>query len=212
MKLIKKFFDGWNHFYLKNERGDTIGTTKFPFPPEMIILAKSKNIELSRLCHENCEAIEKGYDLKEIVKKHLKEWKYEQFLGGGSTTLVRDNFVMGFQKAIELMGDKRFNSRDMIFAFMAGTNAGAKFESMYDCDSEDNSEAYNLAEEAEKEFLESLKLKNEWDVYIETEPMNVDEIHEQGKGFLNKNISKSKLDLNGCLILKVKKDEQNKNN
>lgn len=42
--------------------------------------------------------------------------------------------------------------------------------------------------------------------------MNVDEIREQGKGFLNTNINKSKLDLNGCLILKVKKDEQNQNN
>jgi hypothetical protein len=207
MKLIKEFFDGWNHFYLKNENGDTIGTTKFPFPPEMIILAKSKNIELSRLCHENCEAIEKGYDLKEIVNTHLKEWEYEQLLGSGSATLAHDNFVMGFQKAIELMGDKRFNSSDMIFAFIAGTNAGAEFESMCDYDNEDNSEAYHLAEEAEKEFSESLKLKTEWDVYIETEPMNIDEIREQGKGFLNTNINKSKLDLNGCLILRVKNDE-----
>jgi hypothetical protein len=139
MKLIKEFFDGFNHFYLKNENGDTIGTTKFPFSQEMILLAKSKNIELSRLCHENCEAIEKGYDLKEIVNNHLKEWEFEQLLG-------------------------------------------------------------------------SLKDKKEWNVYIETEPMNIDEIREKGKGFLNTNINKSKLDLNGCLILKVKKDEQNQNN
>lgn len=205
MKLIKKFFDGWNHFYLKNESGDTIGTTKFPFPPEMVLMAKSKSVELSRLCYENCEAIEKGYDLKEIVNTHLKEWEYEQLLGSGSATLAHDNFVMGFQKAIELMGDKRFSSRDMIFAYMTGTNSGAQFENMCDYDNEDNSDAQEFAEEADKEFSESLKPKVEWDVYVETEPMNVDEIREQGKGFLNANINKSKLDLNGCLILKEKK-------
>jgi hypothetical protein len=33
--------------------------------------------------------------------------------------------------------------------------------------------------------------------------MNIDEIREQGKGFLNANTMKPKLDENGCLILKM---------
>jgi hypothetical protein len=42
-----------------------------------------------------------------------------------------------------------------------------------------------------------------FEVDIEVEPMNIDEIREQGKGFLNANTMKPKLDENGCLILKM---------
>jgi hypothetical protein len=42
----------------------------------------------------------------------------------------------------------------------------------------------------------------EWKVEILMEKMNLDEIREQGKGFLNASTEKPKLDANGCLILK----------
>ena len=52
-------------------------------------------------------------------------------------------------------------------------------------------------------LIQSLQ-QTEWDVEVVTEPMNLDEIREQGKGFLNSNTNKPKIDSNGCLILKKK--------
>ena len=52
-------------------------------------------------------------------------------------------------------------------------------------------------------FIQSLQ-QTEWEVEIITEPMNLDEIREQGKGFLNSNTNKPKLDEKGKLILKRK--------
>ncbi len=51
------------------------------------------------------------------------------------------------------------------------------------------------------EYIQSLQ-QTEWDVEIVTEPMNLDEIRDQGKGFLNSNTNKPKLDKDGCLILR----------
>lgn len=51
------------------------------------------------------------------------------------------------------------------------------------------------------EFCNS-KQKIEWNVEILMKKMNIDEIREQGKGFLNASTENPKLDANGCLILK----------
>ena len=54
----------------------------------------------------------------------------------------------------------------------------------------------------EDALIEEYNQQSEWEVEVLTEPMNLDEIKEQGKGFLNSNTRKPKLDSNGCFMLK----------
>jgi hypothetical protein len=51
------------------------------------------------------------------------------------------------------------------------------------------------------EIIKSFQ-KTKWEVEIVMESMNIDEIREQGQGFLNANLNKPKLDDYGCVILK----------
>jgi hypothetical protein len=61
---------------------------------------------------------------------------------------------------------------------------------------------YEKALELNQHKLNSFKEPEMFEVEIKVEPMNIDEIREQGQGFLNGNTMKPKLDENGCLILK----------
>jgi hypothetical protein len=154
-----------------------------------------------KLCQKNCDEIFGVVDVEKLAKESTLEVKetnsdfifkevYEEF------------FKEGFHKAMELNKDKVFTLEDVLNAYMEGTNDGTQFESLMDYDSEDFDEAHEFAKEAEKEFRESIQQPIEIEVEIEMEPMNLDEIRNQGKGFLNANTNKPKLDENGCLILK----------
>jgi uncharacterized Zn finger protein len=156
-----------------------------------------------KLCQKNCDEIFGIVD----VEKLAEEWVFEtnEHKWSNNDDTAGDNFGSyreGFNKAMELNGDKLFTLDDMLNAYIQGTNDGVQFESLMDYDSEDFDEAHEFAKEAEKEFRESLQQPTEIEVEIEMEPMNVDEIREQGKGFLHGNTRKPKLDENGCLILK----------
>lgn len=61
---------------------------------------------------------------------------------------------------------------------------------------------FEKALELNQHKLNWFKEPEMFEVEIKVEPMNIDEIREQGKGFLNANTMKPKLDKNGCLILK----------
>ena len=130
---------------------------------------------MNKLSIKNCEAIANGYDLDELALDYYK-------LVFGNTKSYKD----GFQKALEILGDKKFSEEDVKFMFQLGFNL-------------DNAISRNEYDA----HIQSLQ-QTEWDVEIVTEPMNLDEIREQGKGFLNSNTNKPKLDANGCLILKRK--------
>jgi hypothetical protein len=56
---------------------------------------------------KNCQAIERGYDLDELAKREYLD-------GYDNTYLCRITFKDGFQKALELMGDKKFSEKDVI--------------------------------------------------------------------------------------------------
>ena len=94
-------------------------------------------------------------------------------------------YLEGFNKAIELNKDKQFTLEDMKKAISFGQGMDLWKE-----------------EEQIDKFIQSLQQPTEIEVEIETESMNIDEIREQGKGFLHGNTKKPKLDENGCLILK----------
>jgi len=67
-KLIKYKQEMFTNYILKNENGDTIATTKYPFASETEYLAKSKGITLQRLSHENCDEIFGIYIPSELSK------------------------------------------------------------------------------------------------------------------------------------------------
>lgn len=145
MKLIKKLIQGWWHYELYEDN---------------VLIGSTKDIDgLHRLSFNNCELIEYGYDKISLAKDYTNK----QPLG---TKETYNAFLEGFEAAIRLLGEKRFTTTDMVFAFVEGTNVGAQFESMCNYDSGDNYEAHEFYEECEKEFSETLRIKSEWDVKI----------------------------------------------
>ena len=184
--LIKKA-EGWYNLY-QDKIG--IGSTY----PEL------QGYKLSK---QNCDEIFGVTDVDKLAD--------ERFLGSDDITNynLKFGFKEGFSKAMELNKDKQFTLEDMLNAYMEGTNDGAQFESLMDYDSEDFDEAHEFAEEAEKEFRESLQQPTEIEVEIEMEKV-VDETKVVGavkgvKGSGDKIItykSVPKLDAEGCIMLK----------
>jgi hypothetical protein len=168
------------HFFLKMK--DANGNTMIvanTFEP-IIQLANFGGLSIN-----NCKAIERGYDLDEIKRK-----VFDGFDGIPSSFAI-----YAVEKTInvmlEILGDREFTDEDLFDAFVHGKHRG--------------SDEYQNRETGSLEFHEYIKKyppQTEWEVEIVTEPMNIDEIREQGKGFLNANTQKPKLDANGKLILK----------
>jgi hypothetical protein len=184
--LIKKA-EGWYNLY-QDKIG--IGSTY----PEL------QGYKLSK---QNCDEIFGVTDIEKLAD--------ERFLGSDDITNynLKFGFKEGFNKAMELNKDKQFTLEDVLNAYMEGTNDGAQFESLMDYDSEDFDEAHEFAEEAEKEFRESLQQPTEIEVEIEMEKV-VDETKVVGavkgvKGSGDKITtykSVPKLDAEGCIMLK----------
>ena len=69
----------------------------------------------SKLSIKNCEAIENGYDLDELAREacnitdplRLDSQKYKQ------DPYFKIGFNKGFQKALEILGDKKFSEKQM---------------------------------------------------------------------------------------------------
>jgi hypothetical protein len=132
---------------------------------------------LYSLSKKNCEVIFNGYDLDELVEDNFK----------GLRDCISDSDIAEFYISLvkttvtEILGDKKFSEEDMRKAYGIGFSQHG-LKSFYS-------------------HIQSLQ-QTEWDVEIVTEPMNLDEIREQGKGFLNSNTNKPKLDENGCIVLR----------
>ena len=120
-----------NTFYLKQD-GTILGTSSYPN------LSTSIRYSLSL---KNCEAIANGYDLDELAESlYLKS--------GGISDIL--SFKIGFQKALEILGDKIFSEEDMIKAYLIG------------CDKQTTS-SYHV-----EKNIQSLQ-QTEWDCIIEME-------------------------------------------
>ena len=157
-----------------------------------------------KLSLKNCNAIANGYDLEELacneigidisVVNHIDNKVIENdsvstpiheagALGAGLYHMVK-GFEIGFQKAFELLGDKKFGENKLLVDFVYFLNDRHFNKYMVDTDEVDL-------------YLESLQ-QTEWDVIIERETVIKD---------FNGNVSVSadfKTDANGCLILKRK--------
>ena len=145
-------------------------------------LIDSLNIEEGNIRYnislKNCQAIERGYDLDELADEYYKQFD--------NLPVIRYNaYTAGFQKALELMGDKKFSEEQLREAFFHVQN-----EPTFDV------------------FKQSLQ-QTEWDVEIEIKNV-IDETRIVGaikgvKGSGNKITTYKqipKLDADDCLILK----------
>ena len=134
----------------------------------------SGTIEGRKLSKQNCQAIENGYDLDELA---------DEYATGKSSSDVFKNahqkdFTKGFQKALEILGDKKFSEEDMRMIFKIGVDNGFW--------------RHRDGFKYEDESIKSLQ-QTEFDVEIEM-------TEDWYDGFK----SKPKLDADGCLILRRK--------
>jgi hypothetical protein len=173
-KLIKKddhYFLEVEPYTLSNLQRHTIIANTFDKPKGHIL----------QLSLKNCQAIERGYDLEELAEncadQYADRFDYNDGHGNMEVYSNRDEiekvYTIAFQKALELMGDKKFSEEDI-------------------------HEAYSLGEAEDRfGFHDFLQQNNqtEWDVIVEME--DIQEIHIDGVLTLQ-----PKLDVDSCLILK----------
>jgi hypothetical protein len=182
-KLVKEYGD----FYLISDKEIQSGDeyVKLDNKPRTLLLGTTiATAKVPKLSFKNCQAIELGYDLDELAEELTKAHN-------PNNNDFEAGVKAGFQKALEILGGKKFTEEDIRKAYIQGTNDGAQFESMRDYDSEDDNEPWEFAEEAEKEFIQSLQ-QNEWEVEVVTQKLF-------GMGDW---IKSPVTDADGCLILK----------
>ena len=161
-------------------------------------ITKSPLNDFGQLSIKNCQSIENGYDLDELA---FYEFPNNNFNGQTSIEqkIRQSAFKVGFQKALEILGDKKFSDIDvkramrMIFDWSEGED--------------DHSECTSLNNLWDK-YFESTQ-QTEWDVEIikeyvgECKGNNNDGCFQDSPGHdCGCYEYKPKFDDKGCLILK----------
>ena len=151
----------------------------------VVIASTSLKKEGMSLSIKNCQAIELGYDLDELAKSEASKI---------SETEVRDEkleriYKRGFQKALELMGDKKFSEQDVLKVVTHVLNELVLVDGF--------DKQYLFPESIYQETTTKCKSlqQTEWDVEIEMEWI-------QSTSILGNPHQIPKLDADGCLILK----------
>ena len=149
------------------------------------------------LSKENCEEIERGYDLFELAYDSSKEFLMESTHSPSFTF----GYEQGFQKALEILGDKKFSEEDMLKAIAFGWDyEGRPKEEMIEIHNV-NLEYNNSYFEDTQKYIQSLQ-QTEWDVEIRCYLGNGDKESDSFKDTFVTNTGTPKLDAEGCLILK----------
>ena len=165
-KLIKT----GDQFLLRNKEDEVIAITSGTMEGRMLSL-------------KNCQAIENGYDLDELALSYVSDHLTK---GTDEYHNSQVDFKEGFQKALEILGDKKFSEDDMI---KFGEYSRSDFDGLL--------RTKDLFNE-----YQSLQ-QTEWDVQIEMEqyvkyvPKSLATVYPTGG-------VRPKLDSNGCLILRRK--------
>lgn len=167
-----------NEYYLVDKNNDTIATT--------VKLLLKEDGYMKKLSKQNCDGVfgvvDVNSEVETIVKTICPDDRGKDVIYGTGMAVG----IQCFNKAMELQKDKLFTIEDMIDVLNTYLN--------------DPFDVYDYVENK----IQSLQQTKEIEVEIVTEPMNIDEIRDQGKGFLNSDTNKPKLDENGCLIIKKK--------
>lgn len=179
-------------------------------------IASSHHIDgvegLHKLSLSNCQAIERGYDLNELAEEWVFETNAHKWSNNDDT--AGDNygsFKAGFQKALEILCDKKFSEDDvrLMLIDMARFIATKEMRDdwYFDVDAFFRKRDFFIDKQ-----IQSLQ-QTEFDIVIEMEDMydcgssmcrngcqSMDKFGEGCSG----HSSVPKLDQNGCLILKRK--------
>ena len=131
---------------------------------------------MGKLSLKNCEAIENGYDLDELADELTEHFNTFDAVKSD----IQVGFKAGFQKALELLGNKKFSEKDMSKAWSEGYHR--KVDGL-------NGNGLRYFDK----FIQSLQ-QTEWDVEVEMDICG-DKVYA---------VPEPKLDENGCLILKRK--------
>jgi hypothetical protein len=146
-----------------------------------------------KLSLNNCQAIENGYDLDELAENTYREYPTDlkdatyHYNRDYQVHKKRKAFIKGFQKAVEILGDKKFSVSDMeklMFKTIEFTE-------------QEQGETYPFF----KSFIQSLQ-QTEWAVEICCYIGNGDKESDSFKDPLVTNTGIPKLDAYGCLILR----------
>ena len=157
-------FENNEYYLVDGNTNDTVATTDK-------VLLKEYDGYMKKLSLKNCEAIENGYDLDELAYEYDLD-AIENVYGQVKA------FKAGFQKALEILGDKKFSEEDVKNVYLNSF----KHEWFGDC-------------------IKSLQ-QTEWDVEIEMEKEVGTKLHDDGREFFWTDGTKPKLDSDGCLILR----------
>jgi hypothetical protein len=178
-KLIKKK-EGWYNLY-NGEIG--IGSTH-----------EELQLQGYKLSLKNCQAIENGYDLYELAKENYH--KFWSVVDESEMLNHTFGYVEGFQKAIELMDDKKFSEEDVMLGWDAGVMSKSVVFSMEQL--EPHRESY------QRNLKPASLQQTEWDVEVEMEvvPDFYSRSDKDGSIFTSNKKEIPKLDATGCLILK----------
>jgi hypothetical protein len=145
-------------------------------------ITKRPLTDFGQLSIKNCEAIANGYDLDELADEHCNKLYHE---GNINWERYRVHFKLGFQKAIEILGDKKFSEEDVLREL---NRFNTMPNSTLDTFTDDN-EMVTM-----KWFEQSLQ-QTEWDVEVVMEWI-------PSTSLLGNPHQEVKIDSNGCLILK----------
>jgi hypothetical protein len=164
-----------NHFYALQIDSNVIAVSLDKETEEHTVNYKHS------LSKQNCEAIERGYDLDELVKK---EYQYDDDMTNECfIERKKQGFKEGFQTALEILGDKKFssgqllNAMDLVWQWMNGEDYGCK-----------------TLTEVQDKHIQSLQ-QTEWDVEVVMDRIPADLAPDGWDVF-------PKLDAENCLILK----------
>lgn len=161
---------------IKTESGYYIDTGKLD---GIHLACYPHSIDKQKLSLKNCQAIERGYDLDELAYEHIGCSEESYML---SDHWKHNSFKAGFQKALEILGDKKFTEEDVISMIEKSRETGLTAQ-----------------------FLILTKQQTEWDVEIVTEPYVKYVSKFLGTVYPPLGV-REKLDSDGCLILKLKSE------
>jgi hypothetical protein len=175
------------------------------------VLGTSRESDVNKLSIKNCQAIENGYDLDELAytdsEEFVDNFDYNDGYGNicrfNNSHEVQECYIKGFQKALEILGDKKFSEKEltMLFAYghQIGMNDVLAIQSQHSPQPMPKPDSDKLRDE----FIQSLQ-QTEWDVeiccYVDNSDgwLDADSFNSP----LCTNTGIPKLDENECLILK----------
>lgn len=99
-------FEDSEYYLVDSKTNDTIATTDK-------VLLKENDGYMKKLSIKNCEAIANGYDLDELAIKFTKNESYGERNGD-----LFKGYLFGFQKALSILGDKKFSETELYRAFL----------------------------------------------------------------------------------------------